>query len=607
MLATSLVQYPEHDEFAYLGNALYGSGLHSGSGMSYNGENYSVSYIERPPLFWWLLTSLFSLGVSPYSALVISPLFTALNAVLVCLFAYELTRDLKSGIFAGILAGVSGFAISIGSHILSDAMGSFLAALAMFSFYEYVFKNRRWFALITGAAIGLGLVARDEDLVTLVLLIVLWIIFVPKGGAVRKFLYLFVLGVVVGAPLLLYGMNMNAYETAVLQLISNLATPIVFSWWPVIVGIGAFLTFIAYRSSNRTRFAELGAGFFAFFVVMLPFFFDNYTLGNVDYYIAGKGILARPVSHLMMIPATGNVGAHLTTTARMLDWLKSMPALLSIPVIISAALGIYFLARSNRKDFLFLFLWTLVTFGFVVVGTNLEDRFLLIAFAPIMIFAGVGLGNIWKRNYALGVVFGSATVVLADIIPRSTISLSNLTIVASLTTHKSNWLYGFLSTITLNSPSPVLPISLIAEGLLSLPFAILALMVSANVVYSKPGKAASVSRLLPNGLLRVPTNKLVQWKRSLERQTENDDSLPEEEEIEVTEGKEIKNEQFSQEINQPVNEGYNHLAPEYSKANQSTQQLKAPPEKPLWRFSGGEDDAETGWLFESEKTDNQGS
>jgi 4-amino-4-deoxy-L-arabinose transferase-like glycosyltransferase len=603
MLATTLVQYPEHDEFAYFGDALYGSGLHSGSGMAFNGENYSVTFVERPPLFWWLLTSLFSLGFSPYSALVISPLFTALNAVLVCLFAYELTRDLKSGIFAGVLAGISGFAISIGSHVLSDAMGSFLAALAMFSFYEYVFKNRRWFALISGASIGLGLVARDEDLVTLVLMIVLWILFMPKGGVRRKFLYLMVLGALFGIPLKLYG------EIGTLQLISNLATPIVFGWWPVIVAVGAFLTFLAYRATNHSQIAELVAAFFAFFVTMLPFFFNNYTIGNVDYYIAGKGILARPVAHLMMIPQTGGVGANLATSARMMQWLQSMPALLSIPVIISAAMGIYFLARSNKKNFLFLFLWTLVTFGFVVGDTNLEDRFLLIAFAPIMIFAGIGLGYVSKRNYLFGIIFGAATCFLANIIPRSAITFSDLTVVASLTTHASNWLYVFLPTITLDSPSPVIPISLIAEGLLSIPFVLVVLLISSYVAVTKPSRNASVTHLLPTGLLGVPTSKLAQWtKNAIALQSAEP---PEDEEIEITEGSEMGIEQqLTQELNTEHTEHVKNgafkeeITPKHSDSNVSMQQSIVDSEKPrVGRFSGGEDDVETSWLFENEKTE----
>ena len=525
-IATNLVNLPEHDEFAYFGNAIYWSGLHPASGMAFNGINYSVTYTERPPLFWWFMTSLFALGMSPYGALVISPLFTALNAILVTLFAYELAGELKYGIFAGLLASVSGFGASVGAHILSDAMGSFFAVLAMYSFYEYFFKNRRPFALLLGASIGLGLVARDEDLITLFLLIILWIIFVPKAGTKRKFLYLLLFGAIFGIPVLLLGLIRT------LQLISNIATPLVFDGWPFIVAIGAFIAYFAYRAKTRLRLAELGAAFFAFFVTMLPFFFDNYALGNVDYYIAGKGILARPVSHLMMIPQTAGVGASLSESARFFEWLKSVPGLLSIPVLVFAVLGVYYLARTNKKNFVFLFLWTLVSFGYVVGSTSLEDRFLLIAFAPIMIFAGVGLGYVWKKNYVVGTIFGAVALFLADIIPRTTISISDLTIIAGLRTHSQNWLYSFLPTITLGAPKSILPLSLSAEGLLSLPFALIVICIGVYMATGGPRISPFVTPTIATGSLSLPIRQ-----ETLARESNSEI----EEEIEIIEGKNVRN------------------------------------------------------------------
>lgn len=483
--AVNLVRFPEHDEFAYFGNALYWSGLHPASGLAFNGESYSVAFTERPPLFWWLMTSLLSLGANPYAMLVVSPLFTSLNAVVVALFAYELTGDIKSGFFGGTLAAVSGFGASVGAHIQSDAMGSFFAVLAMYSFYEYCFKKRRIFVLVLGLSIGFGLVARDEDLITLVLLIAFWILFVPRGGAKRKFSYLFLIGVAFGVPVLYLGM------VGTLQTISNLITPLVFSGWPFVLVAGAiattaFFVFSRNKGEGRMPIVELAVAFFGFFIAMLPFFFDNYVLGNVEYYIAGKGVLARPISHLMMIPQTGGVGASLSESAKILAWSRSVPALLSIPVIIAAALGIYYLARSNRKKFGFLFLWGLVSLGFVVAGTNLEDRFLLIAFAPLMIFAGIGLGYLWRKNYIVAGIFAGAAFVLADLIPRTTISLSNLTVVAGLRNFSQNWLYTFLPTISLSIPKPLMSPQLLAEGFLSLPFAVTVIGIGAYLAVVRP-------------------------------------------------------------------------------------------------------------------------
>jgi hypothetical protein len=540
-VATKLVTVPEHDEFAYLGNALYWSGLHPASGMSFGSENYSVTFSERPPLFWWFMTSLFSLGANPYSALLISPLFTALNAIVVTLFAYELTGELKYGIFAGIFVAVSGFAASVGAHILSDPMGSFFAVLAMYSFYQYFFKDRRPFAILLGTSIGLGLVARDEDLITLVLLIILWILFVPRTKFSRKLVYLLLFGVIVGIPLKLFGL------IGTMQLISNLATPLVFDGWPLVVAAGFFITYIAYASKTRTRLAELGSAFFAFFVAMLPFFFDNYTLGNIEYYIAGKGILARPVAHLMMIPLTGNVGASLSTTARASDWLDSTPSLLSIPALIFAVVGGFYLFRYNKKNFIFLLLWTVVSFGYVVGTANLEDRFLLIAFAPIMILAGIGLGYVWKKNYFIGAVSAAISFPLADIIPRAPISISDMTIVSALTSHSTNWLYIFLPTITLSSPRPVLSLALLSEGFISLPLAIATISIGTYLVITQPKLEESRSLGFAQSLASLPIgqenitqiSKEPQSGQRIEQEHHAQEEKEPENDIEIIEGKTI--------------------------------------------------------------------
>ncbi|MHB1908298.1 MAG: glycosyltransferase family 39 protein [Nitrososphaerales archaeon] len=459
---------PDHDEFAYVGNALYYSGLHPNlSGMSFNGEAYSPAFVERPPLFWWLLSSLLALRVNPYFTLAISPLFTILSAIVITEFAYELTGQVKAGLFGGLLAAVSGFSVSVGSHLLSDAMGSFFATVAIYSFYEYFFRNKRVFVLVLGASIGLGLVARDEDLITLLLLIVLWILFVAKGTVFKRFLYLAVFGLIFGIPTLLIGL------TNTLQAISNLITPFVLTGWPVVIVIGVIAFFVSYRKTTGYRLADLGSGFTLFFVAMLPFFFDNYYLGNVEYYIAGKGVLARPVSHLLMIPQTGGVGANLPEHVKITDWLTSIPSLLSIGVLAAAAIGIFYLWKSNRRNFALIGLWTLTTMGYVIVGTHLEDRFLLIGFAPMMILAGIGLGFVFNVNRIIGTVAVALSLFLSDLIPRSVLSFSNLTVVAGFASGNHNWMFTFLPTLNLSSrPLPSLPLPYLLEGLASLPIAL---------------------------------------------------------------------------------------------------------------------------------------
>jgi 4-amino-4-deoxy-L-arabinose transferase-like glycosyltransferase len=576
-LATKLVATPEHDEFAYFGNALYWSGLHSASGLSFNGVNYSVTYTERPPLVWWLMTSLFSLGASPYAALLISPVFTSLNAILIALFAYELTEELKYGVIAGLLAGTSGFAASIGAHILSDAMGTFFAVLALFSFYEYFFKDRRFFAPLLGASVGLGLVARDEDLITLVLLIILWIVFVPKITTMKRLLYLLTFGLLFGIPIKILGL------IGTMQLLSNLATPLIFGGWPFFLFIGALVTYLAIRSKTRSRIAELGAAVFAFFVAMLPFFFDNYTLGNVDYFIAGKGVLARPVSHLMMIPQTGGVGAGLNLSVRAYEWLSSIPSLLSAPVLIFAALGIYYSARNNnKKNFLFLAIWALVSFGYVVGTTNLEDRFLLIAFAPTVIFAGMGLGYVWRKNNLLGAILASASFALGDMIPRSAISISNLTVVAEITRNSENWLYSFLPSLSLSSPKSILPPSLLAEGFVSLPFALIAVSIGAYfAIVKRPFPMLEIENTLKEPIAspipqeRIPDTRISDLDSSLEKKEEEEETELIEDKVTLT----------------PENPGRHHST------NRNT-----PLREPSMIQDGATFEEELGWLFSNNKS-----
>ncbi len=477
--STNLIQYPEHDEFAYFANALYFSGLHPyTSGLAFNGETYSVAYIERPPLLWWLLTGLFSMGITPYVALVVSPLFSVLGALVIAQMAYEFTGEVKSALFAGLLAGVSGFAASVSARVLSDSIGSFFALLAVFSFYEYFMKKRRPYIVVLGMALGLGLVSRDEDLVTFILLILMWILFVSNGKPVRRLVYAGALGAFFGIPVLLFGLANT------LQMVSDFATPIVLNGWPLILFMGAILTYVTFKPKG-VRFTELSAGFFVFFLVMLPFLYDNFLLGNVYYYIAGKGVLARPVAHLLMVPLTGNVGANLPERVRIMDWVSSVPALLSVPVVCAAALGLYHMFKSSARKFAFLFLWLIVTLGFVVTETNLEDRFLFIAFAPVMILAGIGLSYVWKTSYVIGVLAAIPTFFLADVVPRAPISLSNLTIFRAIFGGSQNWIFVFLPSVPLSPPAPFLPMAYMLDGLLSIPFAILATILGAYTLRSK--------------------------------------------------------------------------------------------------------------------------
>jgi 4-amino-4-deoxy-L-arabinose transferase-like glycosyltransferase len=468
-LATNLDQIPEHDEFGYVTNPLYYSGVHpSNATLVYNttigSETYHPFYSERPPLFWWLITSLIAVGLNPIVSIIISPLFAVLLALLISQFAYELTGDPKAALFAGLLTGFSAFFATISSHILTDAMGTFFAALTIYCFYEFFFKQRKMFGVLMGASLALSLITRDENLILIPLLVILWIALVLKASAIRKFLYLVIFAIIFGAPVLLFGL------VGTLQGISNVLTPLVLNGWPIIIIIVAIAAYVSYRAKGVVV-GELAAAFLAFFILMLPFFFDNYYLGNVEYYVAGKGILARPVSHLIMAQTIG-VGSGLSLTARAEVWITSLPALLSVTLMIFSLAGLYYVFRADRRQFVLLFIWTALSLGYVVFGTQLEDRFLMIAFAQLAILAGIGIAFVWKLNPFAGVVAAAFSFVLADFVPRSAFKISNLVIIAGGTAKTRSWVFLFLSRVSLSPPHPILPYYDLADGFFALLFGV---------------------------------------------------------------------------------------------------------------------------------------
>ncbi|HZW55448.1 MAG TPA: glycosyltransferase family 39 protein [Nitrososphaerales archaeon] len=462
LVALKLNVVPEHDEQAYVTNAMIYSGVSPHAG--------NPSYSERPPLFWWLLTALLSLGADPRVVLAVSPTFAVMLALLIVKFSIDITGETKVGLFAGLACAFSAFFASMSSRVLTDAMGSFFALLSMYAFYKYFIKkqNRIIYAPIFGASLALSLIARDENMIMLPLFVILWIFFALKATVRRKILYVALTGLILGVPTAALGM------VNTLQLASNLVTPIVLNFWPYALLLIAVFTYFMFRL-KKIFLRDAGIGLFLFLVFELPFWYDNYVLGNILYYIAGKGILARPISHLMMIPQTGGVGAQLPMVARASDWIKSLPSLLSIALVAAALIGIYAVYRFSSRDFAFLGIWLVTTLGYVVFGTHLEDRFLMIAFAPIMIFAGIGLGFIWGKNRWLGVGSLLLALISANIIPRTSLSPSNVMLYSAVfgaDKSQQNWLFSFLPTVPLFQPNlQISPIYLI-EGVASLAIAV---------------------------------------------------------------------------------------------------------------------------------------
>jgi 4-amino-4-deoxy-L-arabinose transferase-like glycosyltransferase len=467
------------DEFAYTWNALYWSGRTSNSSH--------IAWVERPPLLWWGLTFILSLGVSPIALLAISPMFAVLLSLLITQFAKEITGDRRTALVAGLITALSSFVALVSAHVLTDSMGTFYSTLSVYAFYKYFVANREsngvrvngFYCVVWGSALALAILARDESLILIPLFVVMWIFFVLKSSTKRKFEYLAILALLFGGPVVLLKLAGD------LQLLSDILTPIVLNGWWIILFIAALFSYIAHKAKSFFK-RDLGLAFLSFFTLTLPFFFDNYLIGNVEFYVAGKGVLSRPISHVLMGPQTGGVGSHLPEAVKASIWLSSVPELISPLVLALAAVGFYLAYKTDRRVFLFLLLWMGATLGFVVFGTNLQDRFLLIAFPPICVCAAVGLLFLWKMNAWVGVLTSIVTLALVGISPRAPLSLNNEVLVQGLTSSSANWLFGFVSSTTLGSPTLRLAIPNLVDGVVGIVTGVAVTMVMIHLGSSGP-------------------------------------------------------------------------------------------------------------------------
>jgi 4-amino-4-deoxy-L-arabinose transferase-like glycosyltransferase len=121
--------------------------------------NFKTRY-DKPALLYWLQAAAYAgFGVNEFAARVPS----ALAALLTVLLTYEIGRSLL-GRGAGLLGGlvlVTSIAFCASAHFANpDALLDLCTALALFAFWQdYRGRGRAWAAL-TGAATGLGMLAK---------------------------------------------------------------------------------------------------------------------------------------------------------------------------------------------------------------------------------------------------------------------------------------------------------------------------------------------------------------------------------------------------------------------------------------------------------------
>jgi hypothetical protein len=177
-------------------------------------------------------------------------------------------------------------------------------------------------------------------------------------------------------------------------------------------------------------------------------------------------------------------------------------------------------------------------------------------------------------------IFAAISIPLSDNIPRTPISISDLTVVSGLTSQSQNWMYTFLSTITLGSAKPILSLPLLVEGLLSLPVAIVAISLGTYFVVAGPRITPRLEKNLAPELSMPPIHQDRITQSTRDRSASNLDQQ-EEDDIEIIEGKSV-----------PLQESFDAKQDDYREG------YHRPRLHSTWSFVDSDDtQEELGWLF----------
>jgi hypothetical protein len=117
-------------------------------------------YSQYPPGF----PALLSLGVALGAAWLVNPALIGLHAVLVHRLAREIASESEAR-GAGILAGLSPFAVFLGSDYMSNAASLLFATAFMLGVVRFVRGGSPWAVALAGAAGGLGFTVRPYSAV----------------------------------------------------------------------------------------------------------------------------------------------------------------------------------------------------------------------------------------------------------------------------------------------------------------------------------------------------------------------------------------------------------------------------------------------------------
>ena len=471
------------DDKAYINNALIASGRASPSQVS--GPHAE----ERPPLFWWLITAFFLLGAPIGIVRFISPTFGLLTVLAVFVFSWRIFRNIWTGFFSALLLSTSYFYILTSSYILSDAMGATLSILYILclclGFRE---RHALW---LSGPFLAFSIMARDQNLLLIpaTILMMIWIFF--KRLTLKLMLSTLLIS---GLGLILTTISLEE----VLQYISNIITPIVidplfFSLTLILSGLCLLLSItppsirevgVDGIQSTDLMF-DLLLAFFSALSILYPYFVDNYRL-SAEYQIVGRGVLSRPISHLMM--ARTGIGTELPPWAMRIQWIKHVIQFITMPILALAMIGSISALKKEKHTGIILTTWSLLSLGYVVFFTHLEARFLIQCFPPIFMLAGYGLSRIGNKNKllcflsmlltTLFLVFPVGRNTLLPDISQTPITFSSLRILMRFEHVHKVWLTPYITYLSTRMCSSIPRIQLIYPIL-----GLSSLILSVGVIY----------------------------------------------------------------------------------------------------------------------------
>jgi 4-amino-4-deoxy-L-arabinose transferase-like glycosyltransferase len=140
----------------------------------------NVPYLEKPPLFYWLIAASYKIfGVDAFSARIIPSLFMGLTGLSVLYVGYR-EQTLRTGFIATIILLSSIIFVIIGRTVFFDMTLSFFIAASLFSFYFWTKEKKIFDLYLFYLFLGLAILTKGFLALVLVGLIVIVHLFLTQ-------------------------------------------------------------------------------------------------------------------------------------------------------------------------------------------------------------------------------------------------------------------------------------------------------------------------------------------------------------------------------------------------------------------------------------------